>query len=856
MNIDEKFINKLSSSAKISIERIVDLLNELGNPYYFPEYTIHGKKHIEKVLEHSAKIISAKSFKKLNSKSIDVLVLGICIHDLGMFITKAGFNSLLMDSIWSKRYEGFVKKLKNASGKELDRIFGAVVENDPKKSEVEERRLNMFETSNIFAVGEFIRDYHHELAYHIAINGFPKEDVSIKLVDDDYKEFIGYVAKAHRGDIRDIVKEVGFNAKQEYSPRGIPIVFLMTVIWVADEIDDKNYYRAPKLRQELQGVRNIYSQQQWADNSCVFEPTFNVNQSLVYVDTNPVNTTQYLRIEKYCKKIQNALDASWAILAEYYGKNYELTIHRVASTLYENKDKFDAEFLTEDASLRVNPDIVKLLVNPLYENNPAYGVRELLSNAIDACREREILDENYMGQAKIVCTLDAFSKIFTITDNGVGMTSDIIVKYFMNVGASFREDYDWKKDFVDGNGIGKVARFGRFGIGVLAAFLLGKEIEVTTRHWKDNSGYGYNFKAHLDGTIPDVSRIECDYGTTISIKIPTLVYQDKTIKTNILFSEYVKYEYAIPHYVFKYPLCQYIINDSNSSITIDEIYYYDSNKYFEIIHYDAFDLKIGSLLNIGHYPFFRVDSPSDSDKYFSLSDANAPMGKYSPSDVIASGSHSSRKINPWEITNFTHAKIEKVFYNGMAIRLDDRLSDITPFSDEQCMPLYININDLNFATSLNLQKSNMLDSSVLDSILKFHGFLTIMYHLTRDTDSLKGLHNLFPYADIVKHDESLITEKIEGLQIESNLGFIKMPVVSSGDFAFIYNIDYYLSRPKEIFMTWYIYEAIIEWLEVAPGYEQNYEIPHDIEERKRKFPKAFTEFSKYLDLSMENSGAK
>ena len=851
MKIEKIIEDALSNSAKTAIDRINNIYDEYGeNPCFFPEYTIHGRKHIEKVLSYAARIIDFDSMQVLKSnKSIDILVLGICLHDLGMFISKEGFCYLLKDLMWNLRFEEFIKKLRRASGIELDRIYGAVVKNDPMRDEVEKRRQNMFESSNIFTVGEFIRRHHHELAHYIAIKGFPASDSFLKLLENDgYENLIGYVAKAHRGSIRKIMEEIGTNKYQNYSPRNIPIAFLMAVIWVADEIDDKNYYRAPRTRENLHGIIGSYSQQQWVDNRCVFEPTLNADMSLIYVDAAPSSTSQYLRIDEYCKKVQTALDNSWAILAEYYGKQYGLTIHRVNSSIYENKARFN--FMTTDASLRVNPTVVKLLVKPLYDNNPCYGVRELLSNAIDACHEREILDLSYTGKAVIICNLDAFSETFSITDNGIGMTEEVIVNYFMNVGASFRDSDIWKRDFIKEDGSGKVKRYGRFGIGVLAAFLLGNEVEVTTRHWQDQSGYGYHFKVRLDGTCPDVERIKCVYGTTISIKVPELIYHDKTTYSGILFSEYVKYKYGIPHYSFEYPLCLYRVSDSNGSISIDEVYYYNSSKIQEVKHCPDYELRIGSMLNTGHFKYYYNDDKyNDAHKNLFVDETNEEMWGSVFVDFTNSSSRSSngtRTINPTLINNFTCAKVKKMFYNGMAVRLAD-LTGNDLISDKNCMPLYVDIKDMNFVTSLNLKKADVLDCYVRESILRFHGFLLIMYPLTLDSDLIFDLLKKFPYDDKVKREISAPTREKVG-EMEYDLPFVQLPLLSSDEFVFAYDIDYYLSKKKQGFGTWYMYDAIIEWLEVAHGYEQNYEIPYDIEERKCKFKKAFLELAKYLSI--------
>lgn len=391
--------------------------------------------------------------------------------------------------------------------KEIDRIYGAIVGNEKEKAKIAQRRENMFSADNLFTVGEFIRKYHHEISCFITINGCPDKshDFCEKI---SYKNLIGFIAKGHRGNIRTIIDfEIDTDEDENYSPHGIPIALLMSVCWLSDELDDKNSCRAPKNLDTYKDILNKFSQFQWADNRCVLQLTFTKNKPLISIKTVPKSTTQFLRIEEYIKKVQYALDSCWAILSEYSGEcqgtYFKLTRHRIVSDVLDPVKRANCNFLTADASLKVKPDIAKLLVSPLYGDDPRYGVRELLSNSIDACKERYEIDKKV--NPTIILNIDTKRNEFTITDNGIGMNGTTIVDYFMTIGASFRDSDAWKNEFTSDQG-SKIIRSGRFGVGVLAAYLIGEEISVYTRHY--NSAYAYSFNVSLDGSIPDVNKIK------------------------------------------------------------------------------------------------------------------------------------------------------------------------------------------------------------------------------------------------------------------------------------------------------------------------------------------------------------
>ena len=105
------------------------------------------------------------------------------------------------------------------------------------------------------------------------------------------------------------------------------------------------------------------------------------------------------------------------------------------------------------------------------------------------------------------------------------MTVDTILNYFLKAGASFRNSFAWWKQHEDEHGETRVLRSGRFGIGVLAGFLLGREIQVTTRHVTAQAHEGLTFTCRLEDEHIQIDRISRPVGTTVSIQISESVYE-------------------------------------------------------------------------------------------------------------------------------------------------------------------------------------------------------------------------------------------------------------------------------------------------------------------------------------------
>ena len=77
--------------------------------------------------------------------------------------------------------------------------------------------------------------------------------------------------------------------------------------------------------------------------------------------------------------------------------------------------------------------MMDIIINSLYANKEVF-IRELISNASDACNKSRFLaieNPDYFWEnkeLKIIIEIDKASKTFSITDTGVGMTKNDLVK--------------------------------------------------------------------------------------------------------------------------------------------------------------------------------------------------------------------------------------------------------------------------------------------------------------------------------------------------------------------------------------------------------------------------------------------
>lgn len=528
--------------------------------YFFEEYTDHGIKHINSVLEFSAKLIRKSTFDVLENspKSAAWYILAVILHDLGMHLTNEGFYQLLNgqnDEIriaefdkktWKELWEDFLNNASRYNAKEKENIFGnpdwqfrvPPIENKDKLTG-EDKKL----------IGEFIRIHHPRLAHEIAIQGFPAPGGNLSFSADlrpSERFLIGLVARSHGMDIRNTFDYVRRKYQDTWTrPYGTELFFLMAVLRIADYCQiDAN--RTNPVTLKLKSFRSPVSKNEhYTHEDLPYLQRSSIDPETLAFHCEPRNSYIFIKIKNLLMGLQNELDRSWAILGEVYGKDPkdeqpEIQYRRIKANI-DDVDAFseNASYVPEKIHFTIAHELSKLLIAPLYGNDPSYGVRELIQNAVDSCLQRALLEKDgYEGTVKITFFKKEEQCYFRIEDNGMGMSLDTLKNYYLRAGSSYRSSAQWKHDFVGKDGKANVHRNGKFGIGVLATFLLGKKICLQTRAM--NAVSGLSFETHLENEHIEITKTKkAEVGTIIEIPVEeAIIKMLETPKKNIRFDRW------------------------------------------------------------------------------------------------------------------------------------------------------------------------------------------------------------------------------------------------------------------------------------------------------------------------------
>lgn len=567
---DEDFASDVYSNYKEFLHIL-----EKGELFFFPEYTDHSINHINGVLLFIERLISDDTFKKLLPIDIGVLVTAVVLHDIGMLTNADMFKNILRgqyDNIpenwfkdeptWKELWKNYVKESQYWNAEKRENVTGdsnyvaKVTDKDiDDETHKETITYKIFHPLSLNGkdrrfIGEFIRRHHARLAYEIALNGYIGKDTcnfKNERLPHHFMQLAGLIARSHGMNVRDtfdiLKKKIGANSWKK--PNNIKVALLMSLVRIADylQID------STRVDQIMLNIRTMYSKYSLLEHethlsiNCI--QMDNDDPERIVVQASPRNAKTYVKIERLIQDIQHEFDLSWAIIGEVYGNQYQLSYRRIITNISDEDVKNGYEFVPKQFDFKFNNALLELLYKPLYNDNPSFGVRELVQNAVDACRARMAIDKEYNAKTNfthVTVSLNKDAKLFSIVDTGIGMNIEEIENYFLTIGSSYDSCIEWQKTRDEANERNnndetknneRVFRTGHFGIGILAAFLLGPKITVKTKRL--NSEKGYEFTLSLKQSFIQIKtnyQLE-DYGTTIEITCDDRVLEllDKTYST-------------------------------------------------------------------------------------------------------------------------------------------------------------------------------------------------------------------------------------------------------------------------------------------------------------------------------------
>jgi len=167
--------------------------------------------------------------------------------------------------------------------------------------------------------------------------------------------------------------------------------------------------------------------------------------------------------------------------------------------------------------------MMKLIINSLYKNKEIF-LRELISNASDALdkiRFLSLTDKSILGDhedLEIRIKVDKDNRMLHITDTGIGMSSDDLVKYLGTIAKSQTSEFlnRFQEAQESENKASMNDLIGQFGVGFYSAFLVADKVLVTSKNNNDEQ-YIWESDSNSFSVSKDPRGNTLGRGTTVSL---------------------------------------------------------------------------------------------------------------------------------------------------------------------------------------------------------------------------------------------------------------------------------------------------------------------------------------------------
>lgn len=548
---------ELESTVLQLVARSEAILRDNKTPF-FPAYTDHGTDHVQRVLDAAVKLIPKEVWRAglLGANDAAVLIGAALLHDMGMHVQEGGFLELVgrgskfrpvpwfdqdhgdrrRDAEWPELWDEFRLEARHFTATQIDILLG------PKNAGIPaiaygdaDRAPDRWTAADRLLVGEFLRRHHGRLSHEIAGFGFPgagDEYPALGGADPELADAVGVVARSHAETLRLMLAYLDYRWGNKQQPADALLPYLMGLLRVADylQIDAA---RAPTVLLRMKQPQSRQSIDEWKKHRAVARIVWRHDDPFaISINVSPQHELRtHLQLRELFTDLQRELDTTVAVLSELYATEELAALRLARQRIHTNLDEKGLHdklpYVPRRAGLRSADDLFRLVISDLYGDVPVVAGRELLQNAVDAVRERwrwedkhgtRLPPDAFRDQAADVLVEIAVRSddeaVLRVSDRGVGMTPDTVIDHYLRAGSSLRPTPS-EYDAVDRDTAIRWMRAGRFGVGAFAAFLLGSEIRVHTRHVSEKRGV--EFTARLDGDLVRLDWADMPCGTEVAV---------------------------------------------------------------------------------------------------------------------------------------------------------------------------------------------------------------------------------------------------------------------------------------------------------------------------------------------------
>jgi hypothetical protein len=473
-------------------------------------FTMHDHMHGLKVAHLMWHILASARRERLTPPEIGILVLAAHFHDVGMALNKEERLARLGpgSDLWDKLE---VQELTRARLDQLRKDVANTNETISRRAKLEldqaEEALLCQDTRERHATrGRYeevlgkLRNFHD-----LDPENIPSVDSCLSFDGDSFAKKLIDVCVSHNQDEDALVQRDPENPERPRFPNEFPVGsssadlhLTAAALRVADILDfDRErtprvlfYYLVPGTLSPMDNRAAL----EWRKHMAI--SNWHIDRDAIVFRGRCNDHIIHHAIVQFCASIQKEIAGTRATFgAMQEGTAWPLDIPgAVKAEIYEEGYHYvPYRFELDDER------IYGLLMGGAIYDNPLVAVRELVQNAVDACKLRDALTQLHepfvpMKSKRIFVRYEEPNNrqtqpVVSVSDTGTGMDAFILERYFLRVGQSYYSSGEFNQERVSlrKNGL-DFAPVSEFGIGFLSCFLLADRVEVETAMWESLRG--------------------------------------------------------------------------------------------------------------------------------------------------------------------------------------------------------------------------------------------------------------------------------------------------------------------------------------------------------------------------------
>ncbi|WP_375773091.1 ATP-binding protein [Archangium gephyra] len=506
---------------------IIGVVNKFFAPYLdrvttreMEAFTLHDRVHGRKVAHLMWHILTPERRQRLTPPEIGMLLIAAHLHDLGMGLSPTERNARLSSSsdLWERL------QLDESTRENMEKLALSV---GNEKLSIDDRRHaeRQLEQAREALLCQDTRERHatrirYEEILHMleeihrnASSSTPDISAALGFDSDSYREKIIDICVSHNEDALVLVQPDPNNPSKTRFPRDYPVGrcnadlhLIAATLRLADILDfDRErtppslfYYLLPSTLAPTEN-RSVL---EWRKHLAI--SNWNIDSKRIVFKGRCNDHIVHHAVVGFCETIKREIENTRSTFIKDDPWPFLLP-SEVEAEIFEDGYRYVPYRFDIDAA-RINEI---LLGHSIYEN-PLDAVRELIQNAVDACK---LLDAHTLLQETTEPRKSG--RIFVryeepldknhpprliISDRGTGMDQRILENYFLKLGRSYYKSTEFNQTRIQLRARGvDFAPVSEFGIGFLSSFLLADRIEVKTALWESEKGDTRKRTLQIDG---------------------------------------------------------------------------------------------------------------------------------------------------------------------------------------------------------------------------------------------------------------------------------------------------------------------------------------------------------------------